>query len=356
MIDIDFPVLKYDSAANSHERGAIHGESFREAIAELVEIRTSLMREKNPLMNSDAIRQLAGLQHQATLAFDREICEELEGIAAGARLPLHQIIVLNNYTDFRDIEITDQGCSAIYVKRGDQRIGGQTWDMHRSAKRFVCCLQIPGQQGPDHQVVFSVVGCLGMMGFVSGGRMIGVNNLNTVGAVPGVIWPAVIRKLLQAGNRQQEREILRTAPLSSGRSFLLAGPEGGEFWEAMPGLQQQVSALTADQTGALFHTNHCLGQITQPRENAKALSSTTHARFQLLEKKIDSVVDLNSGWELLNDHEGYPLSICSNYQTSAQDPSVTCGGGIGDLNTGQVRLWRGDKLYDDNFIEHTFQL
>jgi isopenicillin-N N-acyltransferase-like protein len=354
--DVDFPVLTFASAASPQARGAAHGESFREAIGELVEIRTRLMCQKNPQLNRESIRQLAGLQHQATRAFDPELGEELEGIAAGASLPLHQIIVLNNYTDFRDIEVPDQGCSAIYVQRGDQRIAGQTWDMHRSAKHFVCCLQIPGQQQAPAQVVFSVVGCLGMMGFVSGGRMVGVNNLNTIGAVPGVIWPAVIRKLLAAGNRQQEREILRTAPLTSGRSFLLAGPEGGEFWEAMPGLQQQVSALTVDQAGALFHTNHCLGDIARTRENSKSLSSTTHARYQLLEKKIDSVIDLNSGWELLNDHEGYPLSICSNYQTSAQDPSVTCGGGIGDLNTGQVRLWRGDKLYDQNFIEHSFQM
>jgi len=356
VIDVHFPIISYLQSATPQQRGEAHGESFREAIAELVEIRTKLMREKNANLNADAIRQLAAIQHQATHALDHQLASELAGIAAGANLPLHQIIVLNNYTDFRDIEVPEQGCSAIYVHRGNGRIAGQTWDMHRSAKRFVCCLQIPAENGTPQQVVFSVVGCLGMMGYTTGGRMIGVNNLNTHGAVPGVIWPAVIRKLLQASNRRQEREILQTAQLTSGRSFLLAGPEGGEFWEAMPGLQEQVSALHGQQTGSLFHTNHCLGQQTQARENSQALSSTTHARYQLLEKKIGSVSDLNSGWELLNDHEGYPLSICSNYQTSAQDPSVTCGGGVGDLNTGQVRLWRGDKRYDENYVEHTFQL
>jgi isopenicillin-N N-acyltransferase like protein len=68
------------------------------------------------------------------------------------------------------------------------------------------------------------------------------------------------------------------------------------------------------------------------------------------------VQSLTDAYDLLNDHENYPQAICSNYQTGAQDPAVTCGGAVGDLSSGQVSMWRGDALYDANFVRRDFDL
>jgi isopenicillin-N N-acyltransferase-like protein len=354
-MDVNFPLIEYQPGQSHRGWGQRHGETWREAIQELIEIRTSLMREKNPGLNEHLISDLAAQQWQATASYDAALTEELTGIAEGAAVTTNEIVVLNNYTDFRDIQVSDQGCSVIYVHRHGQRIAGQTWDMHGSAKRFITCLTIPAGEH-SAAVVFSIVGCVGMMGFSAGGQMIGVNNLNTDRARPGVLWPVVIRKLIQATSLAQQQQILRQAPLTSGRSFLLAGRQGAEFWEVAPDLAERVSQLTSQEEGHLFHTNHCLGTQARQRETKLALTSTTHLRYDLIEKKIGAVNDLASAWNLLNDHDGYPRSICSNYQTSSQDPSITCGGAVGDLRSGVVRMWRGDKLHDSNFVEHQFQL
>lgn len=384
MHDVDFPIIKYQENDPPRQRGRQHGESFKDAIAELIEIRTRLMLEKNPKLDQIAIETYAAQQWEATCKFDSLLGEELQGIAEGAGISLTELVILNNYTDFRDIEVESQGCSVVYVNRDGNRVAGQTWDMHRSAKRFVCCLHLPaGVSDSSHEndrsdavhqemVIFSVVGCVGMMGFVSDRsstgnlsahanslpklRMVGVNNLNTLGAKPGILWPAIIRKLLAEPDRQRQRELLKSSPLTSGRSFLLAGREGAEFWEVTPEVQECVSHLPSNHQGHLFHTNHCLGQMTQKVENVAFLSSTTHRRYELIQQKIDAVNDLETAWQLLNDHEGYPQSICSNFQTSSQDPSVTCGGAVADLDSGLIRLWRGDPLYDTNSIQHTFGL
>ncbi|HMP80743.1 MAG TPA: hypothetical protein PKD54_14910, partial [Pirellulaceae bacterium] len=50
----------------------------------------------------------------------------------------------------------------------------------------------------------------------------------------------------------------------------------------------------------------------------------------------------------------YPQSICSNYQTNSQDPSITCGGAVGELTSGRLSFWRGDPLYDANFVRRDF--
>lgn len=357
MTDLGFPIIEYSASDSPQEWGRQHGETHRTGIVELIAIRTQLMREKNPRLDNENIRRLAQQQWNLTAAYDSSLTAELSGIAEGAGVSLEEIVVLNNYTDFRDIEVLDQGCSAIYVQRNNNIIAGQTWDMHRSAKNYVCCLKIPATNGQPESIAFSIVGCLGMTGYTSRGSMVGVNNLNTSGARPGVLWAAVIRRMLSAKNLEHQRHELQAASLTSGRSFLLADRRnGGEFWEAMPDLHERVSALATGEDGHLFHTNHCLGEQARQRENRGAMSSTTHTRFELIERKISSVQDWQSGWDLLNDHEGYPRSICSNFQTNAQDPSVTCGGAIGDLKTGLVRMWRGDHVYDDSFVQHEFQL
>ncbi len=355
-MDIQFPIIEYASGSTPKNWGRAHGESWRTAIQELVKIRTKLMREKNARLDSALIESLAQEQWHLTQKFDVDLADEVEGIAEGAAVSISDMVVLNNYTDFRDIEVPDQGCSAIYVHRNGNRVAGQTWDMHGSAKRYVCCIQIPAADDRPELIVFSLVGCVGMMGYSGTGQMVGVNNLNTVGAKPGVLWPVLIRRLLQTPDRQAQRSLLKSRLLTSGRSFLLAGRDGGEFWEVSPSADEMVSQLNGETEGCLFHTNHCLSETVRQQEARVAMTSTTHVRYELIEKKIGDVVDLETASQLLNDHEGYPRSICSNFQTHSQDPSITCGGAIGDLNTGLVRMWRGDPLHDANFVQHEFQL
>lgn len=356
MTDLGFPVIDYKAGQTSREWGRLHGESFRSGIRELIAIRTDLMREKNPGLTPPRIAELAMDQWGATLAWDEQLCEELAGIAEGAAVSPAEITVLNNYTDFRDIQVADQGCSVVFVNSGSNPVAGQTWDMHASAKRYVCCLQIPCEGHDVPMVLFSLVGCIGMMGYHPSGQMIGVNNINTSGARAGVMWPAVVRKsLVQPGLRAMV-DCLTRSPVTSGHSYLFASRDGGEFWEVMPDLSEKVSSLAAGEEGSIFHTNHCLGERAKKRETPLAVNSTTHVRFGLIEKKIDGVRSFDEVYGLLNDHENYPMSICSNYQSNAQDPSVTCGGAVGELATGRVRMWRGDPFVDKNFVSHDFLL
>jgi isopenicillin-N N-acyltransferase-like protein len=334
----------------------MHGESFRAGIRELYQIRLNLMREKNPSLTPDVIDLLAAEQWIQTESEDRALAEELDGICQGSGLSRAQIVVLNNYTDFRDIQLADEGCSIVFVHRDAGPIAGQTWDMHGSAKNYVCCLQIPNSDSESQTIAFSLVGCVGMMGYTTAGTMVGVNNINTDGAVPGALWPVIVRRTLQFSSQPAMVDYLVNANVTSGHNYLVADRRRAEMWEVMPGLAECVSAVKQGERGHLFHTNHCLSQKTQRREQPTAQNSTTHIRYGLLESKVNEVNTFDDMYNLLNDHENYPKSICSNFQSSAQDPSVTCGGAVGDLDTGQVVMWRGDELYDANFKKHVFQL
>jgi isopenicillin-N N-acyltransferase-like protein len=356
-INVDFPIIQFDRGLSNLQWGQQHGEAYREAIAELVEIRTGLMREKNPQLTTERIQQLANEQWQVTQSEASHLADELSGISQASGVSISDLIVLNNYTDFRDIQpVEDQGCSLVYVH--GQTAGtsiGQTWDMHGSAKRYVCVLDIPLPD--DHRaIVFSLVGCVGMMGFTTHGTVMGVNNINTDGARPGVLWPVTVRQVLEQTSLDGMVSELTAVKATSGHNYLLADKTRGEMWEVAPGLSECVSKKAAGEEGFLFHTNHCLGVQVAARETKISQNSTTYIRHDLLEKKLPDVKSYEQVYNLMHDHEGYPKAICSNFQTDAQDPSITCGGAAGDLATGKVVMWRGDKIYDDDFIEHEFQL
>ena len=63
-----------------------------------------------------------------------------------------------------------------------------------------------------------------------------------------------------------------------------------------------------------------------------------------MNKKIDKVLDLRDMKDLLCDHEGYPRSICSHFESGSQDPSFTCGGAVGELN-------KGDYIFGEDVVK-----
>jgi isopenicillin-N N-acyltransferase-like protein len=334
----------------------MHGEAWKREIGELVEIRAYMMREKNAAMTPQHIEELAAEQWQATREYDAALFDECLGLCEGAGLSVTDLVILNNYTDFRDIEVVDQGCSVAFTSYRGNPVAGQTWDMHGSAKRYVCCMEVPCPGYDQPAVMFSLVGCLGMMGFHPAGHMVGVNNINTNGARSGTLWPVLIRRVLGKLDADQRQREIQTAPVTSGHCYLLASREAGEFWEVMPGLAERISRLDTSEDGYIFHTNHCLGSLARLREMEIGKNSTTYVRYDLMERKMPEVRTFDDMYELMNDHENYPKSICSNFQTDSHDPSITCGGAVGELKSGRVVMWRGDERYDENFIRRDFEL
>lgn len=353
--DCGFPIIEYEKGKSFREWGRQHGETYRTAIKELYLIRRELMLAKNPaLVNS--IIPLAEEQLQATRAFAPDITEELEGIAEGAGLSSDEIVILNNYTDFRDIELPEEGCSTVHISNAGEVYSGQTWDMHSTAKNYVCLIKTPEDHGYSSSISFSLVGCVGMMGINSHKALIGVNNINTTNARAGLIWPVLVRKCLQANNLVGMRQILLNSPVTSGHNYIISDPTGGEHWEVTPIKHEKVGSMGVQEQGGSFHTNHCLGPEISKMEDKNSISSTTHVRYELLENKVPHIKSYEGLKGLLQDHEGHPKSICSHFESGAQDPSMTCGGGIGDLTGDDFYFWRGCPVHDDNYVEHSFKL
>ena len=347
--DQSFPLIEYPLSFDPYSCGLFHGETFREGIKELASIRKELMIKKNPAIK-ESIPLLAKEGYQLSKEYNADLTSELEGIAKGSNLSIEDIIVLNNYTDFRDISLPQEGCSTVHMQQNGQVFSGQTWDMHSSAKNYICLLK--NSEG----LFFSLVGCLGLMGVNTSGHLIGVNNLNTTNARSGILWPLLVRQVLQEDSLSSMKIALLSAPVTGGHNYMISSPYGGAHVEVTPTKRAEVSHLDYGREGVIFHTNHCLDPNTKALEDISSLNSTTHIRYELLNKKVPLIKNFDDFINLFRDHENYPKSLCSHFESGLQDPSMTCGGGACNLTKKHFIFWRGCPGYDDNFKEISFTL
>ena len=94
-------------------------------------------------------------QLEVSEQFSPEITSEMKGIAKGAGVSLEDIVILNNYTDFRDIPLPDEGCSTLHVRNeADEALVGQTWDMHKVQKTMFVLSMFQKQIQIQHKFYF----------------------------------------------------------------------------------------------------------------------------------------------------------------------------------------------------------
>lgn len=351
--DVNFPIMHFENSKTPKQWGQQHGESFKSAIKELAQIRRELMLQKNPALKN-ALDDLAQEQIMFTQMMSPALFEEFTGLQEASGLSQTDLVILNNYTDFRDIILEDEGCTTLYMKNGDLTVSGQTWDMHESAKRYLCVLNIDKGPSRPANLVLSLVGCLGMMGINQSGVFVGVNNINTLNARAGVIWPLLVRHALNHKQRSQAVEVLEAAPVTSGHNYLVTDQQEGGHFEVSPGIFEQVEKLTR-KDGYIIHTNHCLGALHQEVEDEQSANSTTMERYAIAKSHKNICKTTEDVVALLKGHEGHPKSICSHFQSGNQDPSATCGAGVVDYLKKEVHLWRGCETYDKNFVQYKFK-
>lgn len=334
--------------------GHQHGEALRAEIQAVYAIRLELLLAKTDLGDEDTALRLCE-QHLPLLAkFDARLYEELCGIAEGSGRSAAQIVLVNHYTDLRDLrkehvqggeqcagdataaargEATfdadgDQGCSVVFCPTDEGPWLGQTWDMHGSATDYVRLLEVPGgpEGGPaeGRTQLFTLAGCVGMTGLTSWGLGMTINNLNSTDATCGVVWPCVVRKALRMRDARAARDVVLGAPLGSGHHYLVADARD-LFGVETSGTRKKMTQSGVDRRH--LHTNHCLDP--EMATTCRILpTSTTLARYERLRARMEqgAAEDAPSLWEA--------LASVSNGQIPGEPHGVaTCGAFAMNLQT-----------------------
>lgn len=291
--------LLHLDTSNPKAAGLKHGEELREKIAGAAQVRWELMRNE-PGFSSDAILQKIAREHLPILqSFDDALYQELLGIAEGSNQPVERIVVLNNYTDMRDLALSlkdDGGCSTLFIPTPHGPILGQTWDIHSSALPYVVMLEITQKfddKNSESAYVFSMAGCLGMTGLSSQGVAITINNLCSIDASIGIVWSALVRKVLCQQNAQQARDCIMNAALGSGHHYIVAD-EDEIFAISTSGTKKKI--MHEDSMSIHFHANHCVDDEMAKTHIVKT-QSTTYVRHEKMaiiakEQKLSTANDV----------------------------------------------------------------
>ncbi len=301
-----------------YEMGRQYAEQFRTEIRHFAEDRLQLSQTKTWTGHELSRQQVLAIA-EACVAEHRlycpELMDELQGIADVTGLALAELVVLNGFTDFVDtvhrvaqnpnwqsnlIRTPSDNCTAFLVpanKMADHSaIYGQTWDMHASATPYVMLLHIHPTHAP-RALIFTVVGCVGMIGMNEHGIAVGINNLMGADGQIGVMWPFVIRKVLQQNNLADALACITTAKLAGAHNYLLMDAQGNGYnVEAMSTRYE----LTQLESQPVVHTNHCLVErnlaVAQARPAASQKSSENRLTraYELLTKDGLTLADLQA--------------------------------------------------------------
>ena len=342
-------VIELPAGASALRWGQAHGEHFRDEIRQAAQVRVELCMAYSGFESSQALLELARRHMPVLEAFDRDLYDEVMGIAQGAGVDVGQVVVLNHYTDLRDLSPGDgpgeDDCTAVVSRTHEGMLLAQTWDMHGSALPYVAMVHVPeGELAPEAWLL-SIAGCVGMTGMNAHGVGVTINNLNSTDAKVGVLWPALVRRLLRESDAKSAFDLLMQAPIGSGHHYIVADAEQ-IFAVETSGHHRKVTFSGPE--GTYVHTNHCLDEAVAACTTVPD-TSTTYDRLEMARRSIESrpIEGVADMWSRLASHEGYPRSICTHL-SSPEDPHgpETCGGLVMNLSGGF--LWAAPGCMVDN--------
>ncbi len=327
-------VLHMSADASPREAGRAHGEAFRGEIRSLAELRIFLTVKVGGFSGEAQVLTLATEHLPPLRDYDAGLHEELLGIAEGAGVSPAHVVVLNHYTDLRDISPDSVpqagGCSAIVTNTPGGRLLGQTWDMHATAMPYVMMMHVPAKGDRPAAWLLTLTGCLGMTGLNTAGVGVTINNLHSTDAHIGVVWSAIVRRSLHERTAAAARDAILGTRLGSGHHYLVADSASSFGIETSGELRRVIHDGTEE---TYVHTNHCLDAEVAARSRVPETSSTGD-RLRLLshgvaERPVEDAADL---WRRLGSTEGYPRSVCTNMATGENPHGpATCGGIVMDL-------------------------
>ena len=300
------------------ERGFVHGTRARAEVHANIETYRLALRRRLGLEWAEAARQAARFVPWIE-AWDADLTDELRGIAAGARVDLMDVVLLNARSSFT-LTKTAHECTALAAlpEPGEApgTIVAQTWDNMRRLEAVVLDVAAPGR---PRCLTLTEAGTLAKIGLNSEGIGVCVNGLHAPGAADHAVPIFVLlRRALQSTTLVEAMRTLTGTPRDAPHNYVLASADGSAF---------DIEACTRDfevlapRGRFLIHTNHFVGPRLAARDEHRVGDPGTVLRLwraESLAAQHRGAFGAKEALALLGDHFNAPASICA-HPTGADD-------------------------------------
>ncbi len=342
-----FPVHAIEGSA--HDCGEAHGRLAADRVAKTLDIYLPSF-ERQAGLTLDEARARARVFADTIRTLDTGLMQEIEGIAAGSRQRVEDIVAVNCRTEL--LYGAAMGtrpateCTTIVAlpeATGRGVIVGKNWDWRDGCVDSIVVLKIR-QTGKPRLTLIVEAGMVGRDGFNEDGLAICGNLLvsNEDKGHVGVPIPILRRQVLDTRHFYQAIDRLVRSPRGASGNYLLAHRDGVAIdFELSP-----VNAFPVyPERGLLTHSNHFQSPVAQATGVAKFYTGDSLYRDfrarQLLEPKIGRI-GVDDVKAALRDHFGAPRAICRHpHEYPGQEPTMTVSSQVFDLDAGVVHVAAG---------------
>ncbi len=320
MANEPFPYLVLEGTP--YEIGLSHGEQGKDKIRTAVDYYRGMFRDYSGIDWDTACRYALTFV-PAVEKYDRDIMEEIRGIADGSGFDLAEILALNVRSEIvvQGSQVTaalNGGCTSCAVmprrSANGHTILAQNWDWKKDAGNTLVVLEIR-QRGKPDILMITEAGIVGKIGFNSEGIGVSLDALGSDMRPKGETIPLhiALRGVLNSYTLADAIGNASRTPPACCANFMMAAASGQAVnVEIGPG---QIDVLYPGADGVITHTNHFFGPRTvNIRDTYAPTIPDTFLRlgrindlFRELDGKKIAAEDLQ---EILRDHMGRPDSIC----------------------------------------------
>jgi isopenicillin-N N-acyltransferase like protein len=279
----------------------IRGESYGEAARDRIRLgldhygaqiaRHGLDRATLAALSEDFIPRIAD--------FDADYVLEMEGIAAGAAVPLADIVLLNARTEILQLaerqatgkvllpEADPDGCTGAIVlpeASADGRlIHAQNWDWKAECAETAVVLRITGTDDPDI-LCFAEAGQLARCGLNASGIGITANYLECERdyRTLGVPLALLRRKVLQQHYLAPALRVAYCTPKSAANNIMIS--QAGGFGIDLECAPDETFPVQADD-GLIVHANHWQSPVALSKLRDTGIASTPDSLYRDLRVK-----------------------------------------------------------------------
>lgn len=291
--------------ARGRELGSVHAD----AVAHTVGVYRRLFAASRGLGAADV--RAAGARVRRTVAPDHpELAEEIEGIAAGARVDPLDLFAVNARTELMAGSLRGE-CSTIAVRDGRGATLMQNWDWHPelAASRLLWTVE---QRDGRWFATFTEAGILAKVGLNSDGLSLCLNLLATSddGGLDGLPVHLALRLILERCSTVDDVAALLAGASFGGSSCLTVMSADGEVGVFEVHAGRGAGRLPADGAWTA-HTNHFLSPLPAGTvDTIRRDWPDTEVRLARVRAALEASPTETGAREVLRDHGQPPISVC----------------------------------------------
>ena len=299
-------------SGNPYQSGYTYGKQAKAQIKLNISNYRKLFQDRKDLDYDQALR-IAQTFQCAIDNYDHSYIEEMQGIAKGAEVNYEEILMINCRSEllFTSTTKDTQECTAFSVlpeaNIDHKTYAGQTWDFAKIQRETMVILKITNEDNTK-MIIFTEAGLIGGKGMNNHGIAMTLNALNTSKTCTGLPLHLRMRSVLESSTLAIAYQRAVTGPITCSATLILTHRDGLALCVE---LTPDDFDVILPNEGIITHTNHILSARLKIKDNNRTVGST-FVRLCSINELIYHQLNINLDYlkRLLQDHRGYPNSIC----------------------------------------------